>query len=132
MNNDSFLYGKTVYICSPLRDDDLTIQTENSKKAERYVIDFEEEYGGRAIAPQAYLPYLLNDKNPKEREMVLSWCLQLLDMCDAIIVYGDHLSDGMRIELNYALQHRIPIISRPESFSAVHAYLQMFHSEEEG
>lgn len=124
MDHKTFLDDKVVYICSPLHDEDEQVMTRNQLKAQQYMKDYLEEYGCKAIAPQAYLPYLLNDSVPKERELAMSFCMQMLSMCDALVICGDHLSDGMRLEIIFAHQHGIPVLSRPENFAAYHEFME--------
>jgi hypothetical protein len=50
-----------------------------------------------------YAPYLLDrflrDGKPGERALALECALGLLDRADALLVVGDRLTDGMRLEL---------------------------------
>jgi len=56
--------------------------------------------GFAPIAPQLYLPAFVDEAT--QREEALSLCLELLDVCDEVRVYGDRVTDGMRAELQHA------------------------------
>lgn len=102
------------YVCSPLSAPTRAEMLENAAKACTYSAWAEKEFGGRAVAPHAYLPYLLDDRNPAERALALEFDLKLLSMCDRIVVYGSRISSGMKREIEYAQQLGIPVLYRQE------------------
>ena len=71
----------------------------NAQRARTYMTMCEREFGCRAVAPHAYLPYLLDDSNPEERALALSFGASLLALCDRLVIYGDRISSGMKEEI---------------------------------
>ena len=101
------------YVCSPLSAPTRSEMLANAAKACTYMVKAEREFGGRAVAPQAYLPYLLDDRKPEERALALEFDLKLLVMCARVVVFGSRISAGMQGEIEYAEQHGIPVFYRP-------------------
>ena len=54
------------------------------------------------IAPHLLFPQFLNDSDPKERELGLSFGNALLGICSEIWVFGERISDGMAAEIRCA------------------------------
>ena len=131
MVHESVLTKKTVYICSPLRDTNEQVMAENQLKAQEYMRYYREKYDCHPIAPQAYLPYLLNDLDPKQRELALSFCIKMLELCDTLVICGDHISDGMKLEITYALKHGINVLCRPESAMPFQEFLRAIKPQRE-
>lgn len=101
------------YVCSPLSAPTRAERLANAAKALTYMADAEREFGGRAVAPHAYLPYLLDDSIPEERELAIEFGQRLLGMCEQLVVYGETISEGMRKEMELAEESGIPILYRP-------------------
>ena len=59
------------------------------------------------VAPQLYLPQFVDERT--ERERALDLCLELLDACDEVRVYGGTVTAGMRAELARAEAKGIPV-----------------------
>ena len=100
------------YVCSPLSAPTRAEITVNSQRARTYMAMCEREFGCRAVAPHAYLPYLLDDSNPEERALALSFGASLLALCDRLVIYGDRISSGMKEEIQRAQELGIPILNR--------------------
>ena len=100
------------YVCSPLSAPTRAEMLANAAKACTYMAWAEKEFGDRAVAPHAYLPYLLDDRVPAERELALDFGLKLLSMCSRIVVYGDRITAGMKGEISKAIALNIPVIYR--------------------
>jgi len=100
------------YVCSPLSASTNAEMRANAAKACTYMVFVEREFGGRAVAPHAYLPYLLDDKVPEQRELALEFGLKLLALCSRIIVFGERISAGMQNEIAEAERLGIPVIYR--------------------
>ena len=69
----------------------------------RELVKQELELGLAPICPHLYLPQILDDNKPKEREQALRVGLELLESCDVLLVgarYG--ISEGMREEIDRA------------------------------
>ena len=67
----------------------------------------------RAVAPHAYLPEILDDKDEQERELALSFGLACLDTCDRLVICGRRITKGMLGEIQFAAAHEIPDILDP-------------------
>jgi len=83
-----------VYICSPYRDD---IDT-NIANARRYC-RFAVERGKFPIAPHLLLPQFMDDDNPAERELAISFAIRLLYDCQALWIFGTKITEGMKREI---------------------------------
>lgn len=100
------------YVCSPLSAPTRAEMLANAAKASTYMIWAEQEFGDRAVAPHAYLPYLLDDRNPEERALALEFGQKLLALCSRMVVYGSRISTGMQGEIKRAEELGIPISYR--------------------
>ena len=88
----------TAYICSPYRGD-----TARNVAYARELVKEAIAWGFAPICPHLYLPQILDDDNPKERETALRVGLELLNGCSVLIVgtrYG--ISKGMQDEIKRA------------------------------
>lgn len=93
-----------VFICSPYRG----AEEKNVWLAARYA-RFAYESGYLPIAPHMYFPQFLRDYIPKERITGIELGLALMMECKEVWVFGDRISEGMRMEISYAERHRIPV-----------------------
>ncbi|BDF35907.1 hypothetical protein CE91St62_39680 [Lachnospiraceae bacterium] len=94
---------KKAYICSPLSAPTKQEMIENMLMARQYMQKIREKFGYRTYAPHAYLPELLDDHLPEERAVALSFGLEVLRLCDALIICGKRISSGMNEELYQVL-----------------------------
>lgn len=101
------------YVCSPLSAPTRAEMLANAAKASTYMIKAEQEFGNRAVAPHAYLPYLLDDTVPEERALALEFGQKLLALCTRLVVYGNRISNGMQSEIKAAQALGIPVLYRP-------------------
>lgn len=62
---------KLIYVCSPLSAPTRAETLANAAKAAAYMVRAENEFGGRSVAPHAYLPYLLDDSVPEQRALAI-------------------------------------------------------------
>ena len=102
------------YVCSPLSAPTRAERLANAAKAMTYMVLAEKEFGGRAVAPHAYLPYLLDDSVPEQRKLAMDFGLKLLAMCSRLVVFGGRLSAGMEVEIKAALRNGIPVLYRTD------------------
>jgi len=93
-----------VYICSPFAGDTET-NVENALKYCRFALC----KGKFPIAPHCYLPRFMDDNIPAERELALSFGLQLLNGCREIWIFGSRISEGMKREILNARRKNIRI-----------------------
>ena len=87
----------------------------NAAKAKNYMGLAEQEFGDRAVAPHAFLPYLLDDGVPEERALAVEFGKKLLALCTRLVVYGSRVSAGLQGEIAMAEQLGIPIYNRTET-----------------
>ena len=97
---------RKIYVASRYAGD---IQTniENAVWACRYVID----KGYMPVARHLLYPQILNDSNPRERELGLMFGLSLLANCDEVWVFtvDGEVSSGMEREIEEAKRLGIPV-----------------------
>lgn len=86
---------KKVYIASPYAGD-IETNVANAIKYCRFAI----ENNRMPIASHLLYPQILDDKNPKEREVGLMFGLALLEICDEVWVFGN--SPGVDEEVREA------------------------------
>ncbi len=102
-----------IYVCSPLSAPTRPDMLVPAAKASSYLAMAEQEFQCRAVAPHAYLPYLLDDRVRAERELALEFGQKLLAMCSQMVVYGSQISEGMKGEIALAENMGIPVLYRP-------------------
>ena len=90
------------YVCSPLSAPSRAEMLANAAKATTYMVLAEKEFCEQAVAPHAYLPYLLDDAVPEQRALALEFGQKLLAMCSRVVVFGSRISSGMRGEIELA------------------------------
>jgi len=93
-----------VYICSPFAGD-TEVNVENALKYCRFAV----RQGKFPIAPHCYLPRFMDDDNPDERALALSFGIRLLYGCRELWIFGSHISAGMKQEITAAKQRGIQI-----------------------
>ena len=99
---------KYCYICSPYRGN-IFKRIRNkmyARKLTKIVVDSK----AAPITPHLYLTEILKDSNPEEREIGTCLSLELLKICDVILVgtkYG--ISEGMAAEIELAKKMEIEI-----------------------
>ena len=108
------------YVCSPLSAPTRVEIMANAKRARTYMAMSEREFGCRAVAPHAYLPYLLDDSNPEERALALSFGASLLALCDRLVIYGDRISSGMKEEIQSARDWGSPFSIAKRNYRMIH------------
>ena len=95
---------KLIYIASPLRGD----YNANIKNAVEYC-RLASEQNVLPLAPQIIFSQWCNDTVPELREQGLKLGLALLERADALWVMGKTISEGMRGEIAFAVEHGIPV-----------------------
>ena len=93
-----------VYICSPFAGD-TAANVEKALRYCRFALDKEKF----PIAPHCYLPRFMDDNNPAERELGLTFALRLLAECRELWIFGTRISDGMKREIMTAKWRHIRI-----------------------
>ena len=95
---------RIVFICSPFAGD---IEG-NIMRARRYG-RFAVSEQVVPIIPHLMYPQLLDEHDPKERQLGVDMGLVLLSKCHEIWVFGDKISKGMTVEIKHAKMWNIPI-----------------------
>ena len=94
---------KKVYICSPLGGN-IAVNLEKAKLYAKYAL----KCGTAPVVPHFYA-LCLNDNEPKERELGVTAGLSLLWFCDELWVFGDEITRGMKSEIRFCENLKIPI-----------------------
>lgn len=103
--------NNTTYICSPLRGKTAMETYQNMLAARHYMLSAYCLTGDSAVAPHAYLPVVLDDAVPEEREFGLLAGKKLLYRCKKLFVCGNRISEGMKGEILEAAVLGIPIVT---------------------
>ena len=103
-----------VFICSPFRGN----VEENTEKAVRYA-GIAAKADRIPIAPHLIFPAFLDESIPNERLKGIEMGLELMDICDEVWVFGFHITEGMRFELDHAKEEGKPVILYDENFEKV-------------
>ena len=93
-----------VFICSAYAGD----VAENIMNARRYCL-FAVRQGVIPFAPHLLYTQFLDDHDGEQRALGLSFGLAWLRKCDALWLFGERISDGMRREINAAKRHGLRI-----------------------
>lgn len=96
-------HAKVVFVSSPYAGN-VVYNVAVARAAARIVIDA----GGVPVVPHLYIPLVLDDDVPAERDLGLSLALGLLARCDEMWVFGEP-SAGMRMELDEAERLGLPV-----------------------
>ena len=98
---------KVCFICSPYAGNiknNLRIAEKMTKRAI--------ELGYAPITTCFIYPRVLNDADSKQRKLGIDCGLSILKKCDLMLVYKKHgVSKGMKIEIEYAINNKTPIIN---------------------
>ena len=113
LSSDSRNHTKA-YICSPLSAKTDYGMFNNMRSAKAYMYYAWREMKLTAVAPHAYLPSLLCDRIPEERKLAMDFGIKLLKTCDILLVCGNILSEGMKLEIIKAAKEEMYIITFDE------------------
>jgi SRSO17 transposase len=97
---------KMVYVASRYAGD-IPANKEAAVRCCRQVV----REGYMPVASHLLYPQILDDSNPRERELGLAFGLALLGLCDEVWVYGEP-SPGMEREIQEAKRLRKPVMHR--------------------
>lgn len=106
--------NKIIFICSPYQGR----VEENKKNAVRYA-RITAMSGDIPIVPHLYFPSFLDDNDPNERMIGISKGLELMNICDEVHVFVFDITEGMKIELDYAKEIRKPVRFYDKNFNPV-------------
>ena len=97
-------YKPLVYICSPYSGD-----VEANVKAAREYCRLAVDKGYIPVAPHLLYPQFMDDNDPAERKLGMSFGNALMDSCSELWVCGDRLSPGMEAEFDRASEKNMTI-----------------------
>ena len=120
------------YICSPLSAPTAEGIRRNMEAARWYMQTVSKLWNCRAVAPHAYLPVFLDDKDEQERELALSFGLAYLDTCDRLVICGSRITKGMLGEIHHAVAQEIPIFWIREDYSLCRSIGKIEYEEIQG
>lgn len=93
-----------VYIIHPFRND-----MENNSKNMKNIASIAVRAGHVPIATALYFPTFLNEKDEKERMEGIDCGLTLMECCDEAWLFGFEITEGMKLELDYAKELNLPV-----------------------
>lgn len=95
---------KLIFVASPYAGD-VEKNIEYAKEACRHVLN----KGNAFFCPHLIYPQILNDDNTEERKIGIRMGKEFLNKCDEVWVFGNHISNGMFEEIEFARSRGIPI-----------------------
>ncbi len=95
---------KMIYVASPYAGD-----VEKNVEFAKAACDYVRRCGFGFFAPHLFYPEFLDDNVPEQRKQGLEMGLSMLTRCDELWIFGNHISSGMRMELEYASKKGVPI-----------------------
>lgn len=98
------LSGKKAYICSPLSAPTPEGISHNMEMAKFYLVRMKQIYHCRTFASHAHLPLMLDDTIPEERTAALRIGIELMKICNVLIICGRYVSEGMKSEIRKAFE----------------------------
>ena len=118
-----------VYICSPLSNSNPEI-VESNKGVAKEICKMFINLGFIPIAPHIYFTQFLNDNDENQRLLGMQTGLELLKECKFMYIFDDYkISNGMRKEINYALEYSIPMFYETYE-NLFHKYVEKKSSED--
>lgn len=103
------LSGKKAYICSPLSAPTPDGVSHNMEMAKFYLLRMKQIYHCRTFASHAHLPLMLDDSIPEERAAALRIGIEMMKLCDVLIICGRYISTGMESEIKKAFEMGLEI-----------------------
>lgn len=102
---------RKVFICSPFRPTGRNPEAERMRNVDRarQACRMAIDEGLLPLAPHLYFTQMLDDEKPIERVLGMSYGSMWLDEADEMWVIGPDITEGMKTELKYARQRKIPI-----------------------
>lgn len=101
---------RMVYICAPLRGEDMAANIERARMYARDVL----LQGDIPFCPHIYFPQLADARDPVEDGLAMDACMRFLDNCQQINVYADPPTPGMQKEIEHAAVYGIPRVDCPD------------------
>lgn len=95
-------YMPIVYVCSPYSGD-VVGNTDKAKRYSRYVVD----HKAIPLTPHLFLPLFMSEET--ERDLAMRMDMIFLDRCEAVWVFGEEITAGMKKEISRARRRNIPV-----------------------
>ena len=101
---------RMVYICAPLRGEDMPANIERARIYARDVL----LQGDVPFCPHIYFPQIADANDVAEDGLAMRACLAYLDNCQQLNVYADPPTPGMQMEIEHAAMRGIPVKQMPD------------------
>lgn len=99
-------YRPLVYVCSPYSTGDVEENVRKARKYCRYAL----EHNTIPLAPHLHYPQFMDDNKEEERKLALRKInYVLLGKCDAVWVFGENITSGIRYEISIARKRNMTI-----------------------
>lgn len=101
---------KRIFVCSRLRGKNQEEVSKHIKEAQRFSKFIMKRNLGYPYVPHLLYTQFLDDNNPKDRELGIEAGFVYLEICDEMFAYVDedeYISEGMRAEIQFAIDHGI-------------------------
>lgn len=95
---------KLIFVASPYAGD-VEKNIGYAKEACRYVLN----EGNAFFCPHLLYPQILDDNILEERKLGIKMGKEFLNQCDELWVFGNHISNGIFEEIEFARRKGIPI-----------------------
>lgn len=97
-------YRPLTYICSPYSGD-----VEANVTLARELCSHAVKHHKIPLAPHLLFPQFMNDDEPDDRDLTMFFNRILLSKCEEVWVYTGRVSEGMRLEIEWARHLDLPI-----------------------
>lgn len=104
-----------IYVCSPYAG-----EIEANVAAARRYSRFAVMRGAIPVTPHLLYPQFMDDGNPDERALALKFGQILLDKCQELWSFGEHVSSGMEAEIARAKRRGMEIRHFTDDLKEVH------------
>lgn len=111
------VYRAFVFICSPYAGD----MEGNALRAREYC-RFAVAQNYIPLAPHLYFPQFMDEGDPKQRSLGISFGLVLQSRCREVWVFGRRISKGMAVEIEQARERNIRLRYFTEDCEEVEAW----------
>ena len=101
-----------IYICAPWRGKTAEEREKNEQRTAT-IWRWLYEHGYHPVAPQLLYGRYLNDDDPEERRFGMAAGKEELLRCSEMWVFGETFSEGMKDEMRFAYEHKIPYRFNP-------------------
>lgn len=100
---------KHIYVCAPLKGDVKANHERVVKAVKKLIKEWDDSHGSH-VKPLFIVPHFVMrdvtydmEKGESNREWGMECCLELVSMCDELVVIGDNVTSGMWDEIQRAM-----------------------------